>query len=51
MTNADLKKFLVLYLVPQAVIADWQKTDPEIRNPPKRKCAPIGVPGWRRTEA
>jgi hypothetical protein len=37
MTNANLKKFLVLYLVPQAVIADWQKTDPEIRKPAEDK--------------
>ena len=37
MTNADLKKFLVLYLVPQTVIADWQKTDPETRKPAEEK--------------
>jgi hypothetical protein len=31
MTTATLKKFLVLYLVPVAVMADWAKTDPATR--------------------
>jgi hypothetical protein len=31
MTTASLKKFLVLYLAPAAVIADWAKTDPATR--------------------
>lgn len=29
-----MKKFLVLYLIPQSVLADWSKTDPD-----KRKAA------------
>ena len=29
-----MKKFLVLYLAPASVLADWAKTDPE-----KRKAA------------
>jgi hypothetical protein len=37
MTDNSMKKFLVLYLVPAAVIADWAKTDPEIRRPAEQK--------------
>jgi hypothetical protein len=32
----DKQKFLALYLVPQAVIADWMKTDPETRKAAER---------------
>jgi hypothetical protein len=28
-----MKKFLVLYLVPEQVMSDWAKTDPETRKP------------------
>jgi hypothetical protein len=31
MTTATAKKFLVLYLVPSDVMADWGKTDPATR--------------------
>ena len=31
MTAAPLKKFLVLYLVPAQVMAEWAATDPETR--------------------
>jgi hypothetical protein len=37
MTTAALKKFLVLYLVPGEVMADWAKTDPAIRKPAEEK--------------
>jgi hypothetical protein len=37
MTAQSLKKFLVLYLAPAAVLADWAKTDPEIRKPAEQK--------------
>ena len=33
----DKKKFLVLFQVPQSVIADWMKTDPEVRKPAEQK--------------
>jgi hypothetical protein len=32
MTTSTLKKFLVLYLVPTDVMAEWAKTDPATRN-------------------
>jgi hypothetical protein len=28
MTDATKQKFLVLYLIPASVMADWAKTDP-----------------------
>src|SRR5260370_41256012 len=31
MTDATKHKFLVLYLIPASVMADWAKTDPTIR--------------------
>jgi len=31
MTDATNEKFLVLYLIPSSVMADWAKTDPTIR--------------------
>lgn len=37
MTTAALKKFLVLYLVPGEVMADWAETDPAIRKPAEEK--------------
>jgi hypothetical protein len=37
MATATLKKFLVLYLVPVAVMADWAKTDPVIRKAAEEK--------------
>ena len=39
-----MKKFLVLYLVPAAVIEDWSKTDPD-----KRKAAEENMRGeWKK---
>jgi hypothetical protein len=37
MTDSTKQKFLVLYLVPAAVIANWAKTDPATREPAERK--------------
>ncbi|KIZ42111.1 hypothetical protein OO17_13485 [Rhodopseudomonas palustris] len=37
MTDATKQKFLVLYLIPAAVVADWVKTDPAIREPEEQK--------------
>jgi hypothetical protein len=37
MTDSNTKKFLVLYLVPASVMADWAKTDPETRKPAEQK--------------
>ena len=37
MTDSNKQKFLVLYLVPASVIADWMKTDPAIREPAQQK--------------
>jgi len=37
MTDSAMKKFIVLYLVPAAVMADWAKTDPEIKKPAEEK--------------
>ena len=37
MTTAAPKKFLVLYLVPGKVMADWAKTDPATRKPAEEK--------------
>ncbi len=31
MSNPNLKKFIVIYQVPPAVMANWAKTDPETR--------------------
>ena len=36
MTEANKKKFLVLYLVPASVMADWE-TDPATRRPAEQK--------------
>lgn len=37
MTTTALKKFLVLYLVPGDVMADWAKIDPAARKPAEEK--------------
>jgi len=37
MSTTQLKKFLVLYLVPADVMADWAKTDPAIRKAAEEK--------------
>lgn len=37
MTTATLKKFLVLYLVPVNVMAEWAKTDPATRKAAEEK--------------
>ena len=37
MTNSVRQKFLVLYLVPAAVIDEWGKTDPATRQPVEQK--------------
>jgi hypothetical protein len=34
---STLKKFMVLYLVPAAVMADWAKTDPAVKQPAEQK--------------
>ena len=37
MTESDTKKFLVLYLVPASVMADWAKTDPATKQAEEQK--------------
>jgi hypothetical protein len=37
MTETAKQKFLVLYLVPASVVADWSKTDPATRQPAEQK--------------
>ena len=37
MTDSNLKKFLVLYLVPASVMADWAKTDPATKQAEEQK--------------
>jgi hypothetical protein len=37
MTTSALKKFMVLYLVPPDVMADWAKTDPATRKAAEEK--------------
>lgn len=44
MTTATLKKFLVLFLAPTAVLADWAKTDPGIKKVEEEKMRA----GWQR---
>ena len=36
MTSPDKKKFIVMYLIPTAVMDDWMKTDPETGKRKKR---------------
>jgi hypothetical protein len=37
MTDAAKQKFLVLYLIPASVMAEWTKTDPAIRQVEQQK--------------
>ena len=37
MTTASRQKFMVLYLIPAAVMDDWMKTDPAIRQVEEQK--------------
>jgi hypothetical protein len=37
MTDSNMKKFLVLYLVPASVMADWAKTDPATKQAEEQK--------------
>ena len=37
MTESHSKKFLVLFLAPSSVIADWKKNDPEMRKAAEQK--------------
>ena len=37
MTNATKQKFLVLYLIPASVMADWAKTDPATKQAEEQK--------------
>jgi hypothetical protein len=37
MTDATRQKFLVLYLIPASVMADWAKTDPATRQAEEQK--------------
>jgi len=37
MTDATKQKFLVLYLIPASVMADWAKTDPATRQAEEQK--------------
>jgi hypothetical protein len=37
MTSPDSKKFIVMYLIPTAVMDDWVKTDPETRTAAEQK--------------
>jgi hypothetical protein len=37
MTDATKQKFLVLYLIPASVMADWAKTDPMTRQAEEQK--------------
>jgi hypothetical protein len=42
MTSSDMKKFLVLYLVPASVMEEWSKTDPETRKAAEQENAGRG---------
>jgi hypothetical protein len=37
MTGATTKKFIAFYLAPASVLADWAKTDPEVRKAAEQK--------------
>jgi hypothetical protein len=37
MTGSNMQKFVALYLIPASVMADWAKTDPEIRKTEEQK--------------
>ena len=40
MNDLNAKKFLALYLVPASVMADWKKTDPDVRKAAEQKMQP-----------
>ncbi len=44
MSDPASKKFIVLYLAPASVLADWAKTDPEVRKAAEEKMQAE----WRR---
>ena len=44
MNEVNTKKFLVMYLVPAAVMADWRKIDPETRKAGDQKM----MEAWRK---
>ena len=46
MTDATKQKFLVLYLIPASVMADWAKPIPRYGNLKNRKCKQLGGNGW-----
>ena len=37
MTDSNKQKFVALYLIPAAVMADWAKTDPEVKKAAEQK--------------
>ena len=37
MKDSQSNKFMALYLVPSSVMADWAKTDPNVRKPAEEK--------------
>ena len=37
MNDSKSNKFIALYLIPSAVMADWAKTDPDTRKPAEEK--------------
>jgi len=43
--ESNMKKFLVTYLAPAAVIADWKKTAPEKRKEAEEKMQANGKNG------
>jgi hypothetical protein len=46
MTDATRQKFMVLYLIPAAVMADWaKKPTPRYGSPQNRKCKRPGENG------
>ncbi len=44
MTSSGLKKFMVLFLAPTEVLADWAKTDPAFKKTEEEKMRA----GWQR---
>ena len=46
MANSSLKKFLVLYLVPTDVMADWPRLTRLPGRPPNKRCKATGNVGW-----
>ena len=45
MTDSTKEKFLVLYLIPSTVMADWAKIDPTIRQAEEQKMLAWGNDG------